>query len=323
MSVLPCSTRQRRRWSVVIAVAAVALLAGCSTTPGGSVASTAAVGSGSASSGAKIAVVTAENFWGSLAAQLGGDHVQVTSVIDNPDADPHAYEPTAADATTMATARLAIVNGAGYDAWAGKLIDANPVAGRVVLTVGDLVGVKAGGNPHRWYSPTDVRAVIDKITEDYGRLDPASAAAFGTLHEQVITGALKDYFALVETIKTTYAGTQISASESIVTPLAQATGLTMLTPASFLAAISEGTDPTAADKATIDAQLTGKQVKVYVYNRQNATPDVQRQVEEAKAAGIPVVTVTETLTPAGASFQDWQVAQLRALVAALHQATGR
>ncbi len=108
-----------------------------------------------------IAVVAAENFWGSIAAQLGGGHVKVTSIIDNPDADPHDYEPTAADARTVAGARFALVNGIGYDGWADKLLAADPAAGRTDLDVGDLVGIKPGGNPHRWYSPADVHRVID------------------------------------------------------------------------------------------------------------------------------------------------------------------
>src|ERR1700757_4823553 len=110
---------------------------------------------------AQIHVVAAENFWGSIAAQLGGSRVQVTSVITSPATDPHDYEPTAVDARTLAGAQMVIVNGIGYDPWAPKLLAANPVDGRLVLTVGDLVGIKPGGNPHRWYSPTDVQRVID------------------------------------------------------------------------------------------------------------------------------------------------------------------
>src|SRR5439155_17863497 len=91
--------------------------------------------------GGGLQVVAAENFWGSIAAQLGGDRVHVTNVITSPATDPHDYEPTAADARTLAGARMAIVNGVGYDPWAPKLIAANPVHGRVVLTVGDLVGI--------------------------------------------------------------------------------------------------------------------------------------------------------------------------------------
>src|SRR6266496_472257 len=112
-------------------------------------------GSAAATSGL-LEVVAAENFWGSIASQLGGSRVHVTSVITSPATDPHDYEPTAADARTIAGARMVIVNGIGYDPWAQKLIASNPVGGRVVLTVGDLVGVKRGGNPHRWYAPPNV-----------------------------------------------------------------------------------------------------------------------------------------------------------------------
>jgi zinc/manganese transport system substrate-binding protein len=268
-------------------------------------------------------VVAAENFWGSLAEQLGGSHVKVTSIIDNPDADPHAYEPTAANGRDIAAARLVIVNGVGYDAWATQLAAANPSSSRTVLTVGDLVGVKEGGNPHRWYNPDDVRKVVDEITAEYKKADAASAAFFDTQRNTVLGTNLKAYFDLINQIKTNYADTPVGASESIFAMLVPATGLKLLTPEAFLTAISEGADPSAADKATIDAQIKNKQIKVYVYNSQNATPDVQTQVNAAKAQGIPVSTITETLSPAGASFQDWQVTQLTALKQALGQATGK
>src|SRR5947209_10252719 len=110
-----------------------------------------------------LQVVAAESSWGSIAAQLGGSRVHVTSVITSPATDPHDYEPTAVDARALAGAQLVIVNGIGYDPWAPKLLAANPVEGRIVLTVGDLVGIKAGGNPHRWYSPGNVEQVIATI----------------------------------------------------------------------------------------------------------------------------------------------------------------
>jgi zinc/manganese transport system substrate-binding protein len=270
-----------------------------------------------------INVVAAENFWGSLAEQLGGPHVHVLSIINNPDADPHDYEPTAADARAMAGSRLAIINGIGYDGWAGKLVDANPSSGRAVLNVGDLVGVADGGNPHRWYSPPNVRRVIDQITADYRSIDPADAGYFDSQHARVVNTDLRRYFGLVDEIRAGYAGTPVGASESIVAPLAEATGLNLVTPASFLSAISEGSEPAAVDKAIIDNQITSKKIKVYIYNSQNATPDVQAQIAAAKSAGIVVTTVTETLAPAGASFQDWQVRQLTALKQALAYATGK
>jgi zinc/manganese transport system substrate-binding protein len=297
-----------------VAVPVLLALAGCATRP-----STATAGSGSST---VINVAAAENFWGSLAEQLGGSHVKVTSIIKNPDADPHDYEATAGDGRAVVAAKLVIINGVGYDAWAAKLADANPSSSRRTLTVGELVGAKEGDNPHRWYNPDNVQQVIDQITADYKKIDPADAAFFDTQHSTVLSTNLKAYFDTISQIKTNYAGTPVGTSESIFAMLSPALGLNLLTPSSFLTAISEGSDPTAADKATIDRQIKTKQIKVYVYNSQNATPDVQAQLNEAKAAGIPVTTITETLTPAGASFQDWQVAQLNSLKQALGQATG-
>jgi zinc/manganese transport system substrate-binding protein len=283
----------------------------------------ASQGTGTAGSGKVIQVVAAENFWGSIATQLGGTHVKVTSIINNPDTDPHDYEPTAGDARTVSGAQYAIVNGIGYDAWADKLLGASPDSARTELKVGDLVGIKDGGNPHRWYSPDNVHQVIEAITAEYKKLDPADATYFDTRKSTFENTTLAPYNQEISAIKAKYAGTPIGASESIVSPLADGLGLKMLTPDSFLTAISEGSDPTVHDKSEIDQQIKGKQIKVYVYNSQNATPDVQQQVKEAKAEGIPVATVTETLTPAGASFQDWQTTQLKGIAAALAQATGK
>jgi zinc/manganese transport system substrate-binding protein len=302
-----------------VAGSALALLAaGCSTTA--PAASTAATGSGSST---KIAVVAAENFWGSIAAQLGGAHVAETSIISNPDTDPHAYEATASDARTIAAAQIFIQNGIGYDAsWAPKLVAANPNSARTVLTVGDVVGLKAGDNPHQWYSHASVYKVIDAITAAYKSADPADAAYFDAQKATFENQTLAQYNQLESDIKAKYAGTPIGASESIVSGLADSLGLKMLTPYSFLKDISEGNDPTAADKSLIDQQIKSKAIKVYVYNSQNSTPDIAAQVAEAKAAGIPVTTVTETLSPAGDSFEQWQVAELQSLQAALAQATG-
>jgi zinc/manganese transport system substrate-binding protein len=271
----------------------------------------------------RLQVVAAENAWGSIAAQLGGDRVRVTSIVVSPDADPHDYEPTPRDARTMATANYVVVNGVGYDPWATKLAKATSGDGRTVLTVGDLVGARNGDNPHRWYSPEDVRRVVGRISADYSRLDPAHADYFVQQRQRFEGQDLRGYSTLIADIKARHHGTPVGASESIFAPLAADLGLDLVTPASFLSAISEGSDPSARDKATIDAQIHDRKIKLYVYNSQNATPDVQRQVAEARQAGIPVATITETLTPATASFQAWQTRQLQALAAALAQGTGR
>jgi zinc/manganese transport system substrate-binding protein len=271
----------------------------------------------------KIAVVAAEDFWGSVAAQVGGSKVSVTSIITNPATDPHDYEPTVADARAIARAKLMIENGIGYDTWATRLVAADPNSERLAIDVGQLAGVAVGGNPHQWYSPTTLHEVIAAITADYKRLDPADAAYFDQQRQAYETQGLATYDSLISDIRSKYAGTPIGASESVVAPIAEALGLRVLTPASFLNAIGEGTGPTAADKATVDAQIRTRQIKVFVFNEQNATPDVTALVAEAKAVGIPVVTVTETMVPASGTFQDWQSAQLAELAAALKQATGR
>jgi zinc/manganese transport system substrate-binding protein len=277
----------------------------------------------SGSTGGRLHVVAAENFWGSLAAQLGGTKVAVASVITNPATDPHDYEPTAADARTIAGAQMVIENGIGYDPWAQKLIAANPVSGRVVLDVGDLVGIKPGGNPHRWYSPADVQRVISAIGHDYTRLDSKDSAYFKRRETTLETRGLSHYKHLIASIKQRYGGVPVGASESMFAPLSRALGLKLLTPYSFLKAISEGAEPTAADITTIDRQVASRQIEVWVYNSQNSTPDVKRITDAARKQGIPITPITETLTPASASFQAWQSHQLLALEAALAKATGR
>src|SRR5438270_397049 len=229
-------------------------------------------------------------------------------------------KPTAADGRAMASARYVIENGIGYDAWADKLLKANPAGNRGVLNVGDLVGVKPGGNPHRWYSPPDVQKAIDQITADYKRVAPQSSAYFDQQRTTFTTQSLARYDALIAAVKTKYSGAAVGASESIFTPMAEALGLNLRTPETFLDAISEGSEPTAADKATCDAQIKTHQIKVYVFNSQNSTPDVQAQVHLAQANGIAVVPITETLTPTSATFQDWQANQLQSLAAALGKA---
>lgn len=275
-----------------------------------------------AGAGTVIDVGASINVWGSILSQLGGSHVRETSIITNPATDPHDYEPSPADAKTIASSRLFLDNGIGYDSWADKTLRASPDPNRVVINVGQLVGVPAGGNPHRWYSPADVDKVADAITAALQRIDPADRQYYASRRSSFETADLADYHRLITAIRTSYGGTPVGASESIFAPLSDALGLDLLTPASFLRAISEGTDPTAADKAAIDQQIRNRRIKVYVFNSQNSTPDITAQVEAAREHGIPVVAVTETLTPATATFQQWQTTQLQHLNTALSRATG-
>jgi len=305
--------RSRARVLPVLVVGAGFLLAGCG----------AASSVSSGSSTGKLQVVAAENFWGNIAAQLGGAKVAVSSVIVNPNTDPHSYEPTASDGVSLARSQMAIVNGIGYDDWASKLLAANPSGSRVVLDVGNLLGLKEGDNPHQWYSPSSVQAVVDRIVADYKQLDPKDASYFDEQRTAFGAHGLAEYDRLRSEIRARFAGVPVGYSESIFQPLGLDLGLKLLTPYSFAKAIAEGTDVSAADKQTVDKQAEDRAIKVWVYNSQNATPDVQRVSQLARAAHIPITTITETLSPASATFEQWQDAEMTSLLAALHQATGR
>jgi zinc/manganese transport system substrate-binding protein len=297
--------------AVTLVVTLVVTLTACATSRPGS--------AGDPPSAGVVRVVAAENFWGSIAAQIGGAQVEVVSIIDSPSADPHDYEPTAADARTVDQAAVAIGNGIGYDPWFGKLVSSDP-NGPLLVDVGSVAGLSTGDNPHQWYSPTTVDRVISAITAALAKAAPAQSDTFKAGEKRFQQVTLLNYHSVIDAIKTTFANVAVGASESIFAPLAPSLGLRLITPSDFLAAVSEGTDPSATDKARVDAQIEEHQIKVWIYNSQNATPDVARLNAAAKAAGIPVVTVTETMTPAGANFQDWQTAQLTRLQAALAEA---
>lgn len=297
---------------LAVALAACAVLAtACATTPA------------RVDTSGRVRVVAAENFWGSIAAQLGGDKATVKSVIDKPGIDPHDYEPTAADARAFANAQLVVVNGVGYDPWAKRLLATEAVGHRHALDVGDVVGAEPGDNPHRWYDPGDVDAVIAAITSELQRIDPRDAAYFAGRRHDLESRGLADYHRLIADIKAAYAGTPVGASESIFALMAPTLGLRIETPSTFMAAISEGSEPAASDKAAVDRQIRTHAIKVYVFNAQNTNPDVRAEIAAARREKLPVVSLTETLTPATASFQQWQVGQLAQLAAALAKGTGR
>ena len=295
--------------ALLVALALVLLLAGC-----GGISNASTTG---------VSVVAAENFWGSIAKQIAGNKADVQSIITNPAQDPHSYEPTASDARAMAMSQFAIVNGVGYDPWAPKLLDANPDGARIVLTVGNLFGLHDGDNPHRWYDPAEVEVVANRIAADLEKLDPTHAAYYARQLKAFETHDLASYHALIAQIKARYAGTAVGASESIFALQAPALGLSLITPASFMKAVSEGTEVSAQDTITAQRQITSHQIKVWIYNSQNETPEIQQLNSIARANHIPIATVTETLSPQTDTFEQWQVAQLEGIERALHEATGR
>ncbi len=297
---------------LTLAMAMTLAVAGCSSVAGSH-----------AGGNVAITAVAAEDMWGSLLRQLGGDRVAVSSIISDPGVDPHDYDAKPSDSVAVADARLVVVNGVGYDEWASKLVGANPSSGRVVIDVGRVVGAKQGDNPHRWYVPAEVHRVVGQMVIALARVDPDDRAYFEAQGARLESVGLKAYDDQVSRIRATYAGTPIAISESVYAGMAHALGLRVLTPPSFSNAIAEGNEPTAHDKGTVDRQIAEHQISVFVYNSQNATPDVRSLVGAATRTGIPVVAVTETLSPRRTTFQDWQQRQLSELEGALATAAGR
>jgi zinc/manganese transport system substrate-binding protein len=280
----------------------------------------AACGTSSAASGnGGLQVVAGENFWGSIAKQLGGSHVEVTSIVTDPNADPHEYESSTADARAFAQANYVILNGAGYDTWGQKLLDANPESGRKVFTVADLLGKKEGDNPHFWYNPEFVTRVANQITTDYKALDPSHASEYDQLNSQFLTVALKPFRDHVAAIKAAYPGRAVGATEDIFVYLASALGLNLISPPEFMQAVAEGNDPPASAVAAFQQQIARKQITVLVYNVQTVTDVTTNIKQQASDKHIPVVGISETMQPVTSTFQDWQVAQLTALQTALQR----
>lgn len=273
----------------------------------------------------KIQIVAAENFWGSLISQLGGTHVQVLSIVSDPNADPHEYESNTADAQAIANANYVIVNGVGYDDWALKIINASNTPNQRVFNVGEFLGKKEGDNPHLWYSPTYVNETVAHMYSDLVAIDPSDADYY---KQQYVTlnASLGQYNERIDEIRQQFGGARVAATESIFVYLANAAGLNLVSPPEFMEAVAEGNDPPAQSVVEFQNQLKGQggNVTVLVYNEQTVTPLTQSIKALASQQGIPIVGVTETIQPPDVSFQDWMNGELLQLQNALNaQALGQ
>jgi len=265
----------------------------------------------------KIGVVAGENFWGNIAAQIGGDRVAVTSIISDAGADPHEYESDVQDAAALADAKVVLENGLGYDDFLRKLVSASPSGKRTVLTISDVVGVTGGdANPHLWYDPSYVLSAAHAIEAVLAKASPADASTFQANLGAFLTGEQR-VVGVVDRIKATYAGTAVAYTERVPGYLLDAAGLTLGTPASFSRSIEDGNDPSPADNAAFEKALTDRTVKVLIYNAQVTDSATKHLRDLATSSGVPVVGMTETLPATEPDFQTWQADQARALLAAL------
>lgn len=260
-------------------------------------------------------VVAAENFYGDITKQLGGNHVAVISILSDPNVDPHEYESNVQDGIAISKADIVVKNGDDYDTWMGKLLSASPNKNRVVLTGADIADHKLPDNPHVWYGIANVKTIAQKITNTLKQKDSADAADFD---KNLVTfdNSLQQIQQKIDTIKATYNNTPVALTETIYLYQTQPAGLHVLTPLAFERAIAEGNDPSADDVAKANDQIHNGEVKVLIYNKQTITPVTTNMQNEAKSKNVPVVPVTETM-PITKHYQSWMLDQLASLAAAL------
>ncbi|HSX02895.1 MAG TPA: zinc ABC transporter substrate-binding protein [Candidatus Saccharimonadia bacterium] len=265
----------------------------------------------------RLRVVAAENVWGSIAAQIGGDQVAVTSIVTDPSADPHLYESDARDAAALSSAALVVENGLGYDDFMDKLLAASPSQHRQVIVASQVVGMADNGaNPHLWYNLDYAQQVAAAIAAVLAERDPAHRA----LYEQRLAtfkASLQPIQAVISELKSNYAGAPVAYTERVPEYALRAAGLTIKTPVGFAAAIEDGNDPSPVDTQMMDALMTKHNLKALLYNAQ-ATSSVTQHVRElADRSGVAVVAVTETMPAGAANYQAWQLQQDEALLRAL------
>ena len=264
-----------------------------------------------------INVVAAENFYGNIVKQLGGSHVSVTSIISDPNVDPHEYESNVQTAVAVSKARLVIANGGGYDSWMDKLLAASPDSNRIVLKGYDTAQVKLPENEHVWYSVDNVATIAQAITGDLKKLDATDAATFDA-NLNTFQQSLTPIRQKMSEIKAKYHGTPVGLTETIYLYQAEPLGLNVLTPFAFQKAMAEGNDPPADTVITAENQINHHQIKVLIYNEQTVTPSTTKLESDARQQNIPIVPVTETMPP-NKTYQTWMLDQLNVLEQALGQ----
>jgi zinc/manganese transport system substrate-binding protein len=317
--IVPDMTRSLHRPAPLAAALALTLsgaLAACSsgqTAPSDS--STASTTASATCPTAPVDVVVSVDQWGDIVSELGGACANVKTILASSSVDPHDYEPSPADAASFAGAKMVVVNGADYDAWASKLA-ASSAAAAPVVSASEVTKTADGGNPHLWYSPSAVTAVADAVTAELSKLDPQAAGYFDD-RRAALTTTLKPYDDLINKIKAGASGKTYAATEGIFDYQAEAMGLVDKTPEGYQRASANESDPSPADIAAFTSVLADKQVDVLIYNTQTEGSIPQQIRTAAEQAGVPVVDVTETVPPGQTSFEAWQDGQLSALAKAL------
>ena len=262
-----------------------------------------------------LRIVVSVSQWGDIVSDLAGDCGQVTTIIRGTSVDPHDYEPVPADLAAFTDARLVVLNGLGYDAWAEKALDAQSPKPAVV-DAGEVAGKSPGDNPHLWYGPNFVSSMAGAVTAELETIAPDATSYF----EQKATAwraSMQPYFDEVSKLRAAVAGAKsYAATEPVFDYMAQAVGLVDKTPTGFGRAAANEVDPSPGDIRDFEVALTDGSADVLIYNTQTQGAVPAQLHSAAKAAGVPIVDVTES-PPTDATFVTWQVMQLKALGHAL------
>ena len=266
-----------------------------------------------------VRVVAAENFYGDIIKQLGGTHVSVTSILSNPNVDPHEYESNVQNALAVTNANIVIENGLDYDMWMDKLLSASPSNGRIILIGGKLASHQLPDNPHVWYGIDNVSSIAQAMTNSLKQIDPKDAKEFDS-NLSKFDESLNPLIAKIADIKTRYEGTSVGLTETIYLYQSGPEGLKVLTPFGFERAIAEGNDPSVGDVKTTNDQVDNKLIKILIYNNQTVTPITTNLLNAAEKLNIPIVPVSETM-PLDKHYQTWMMSQLDDLELALQKAT--
>jgi zinc/manganese transport system substrate-binding protein len=261
-----------------------------------------------------IRIVAAENVYGDICKQIGGDDVAVESILSNPNQDPHEFEASASVARDIARAQLIVYNGAGYDPWMPKLVAASPSPSRTVIDIAQLLGRKSGDNPHFWYDPAAMSVLAGALTDALARMDPSRRGDYAARHA-AFAAAMRVLGERIDAFRRRHAGKAITATEPVFDYMADALGLVTRN-RRFQLAVMNGTEPSAKDIAAFESDLRNRTVRTLIFNTQTGGGVADRMRRIAISSNVAVVGVAEIL-PAGSRYQGWMQTQIDALDRAL------
>jgi zinc/manganese transport system substrate-binding protein len=307
--------RGRQRTAATLAISLLIVLA-MAVLPG--------LSSNAASAGTKNEVIDAigtENEYANVLSQIGGKYVKVSSILNNPNTDPHTFEASPSVAEEVSSAELIVQNGIGYDAFMNDIENASPNSHRLVIVAQHVLDLPNDTpNPHLWYSPKTMPKVAAAIAKDLTKLDPSHAAYFSA-NVKAFDASLQPWLSAIAAFKAKHSGTPVAVTEPVADYLLQAMGAKILTPFDFQADIMNGVDPSPEGITLEDGYFTKHEVKVFCYNQQVVDSLTASIESTAKKANVPVVGVYETMPTPGYDYQTWMMAELRAIEAAVEHHT--